>query len=274
MVDTSDDSIFADYTSEPTAEAMDSLGPGGGGKLDFYKFTVGAHALRLLPRMKGQSTDLPWVPRAVRWLRYGNLKMSIPDRRALLNDPEAACPVSDMLASFLASGEPAYVAIAEDAKPKYSYVGAVLPCPGNTPIRPENVAASMRLIEIGPGVYRDILKVFKDPMLNGNTLYHPANGFPIAINRAGEGMNTEYTVTAYAHLRGYIGGSRESALEAVKSLPDLDKLAAVPSVEFCQKLCDEFLASLAKAAAPGPAAPNAGTAMAAASRAAGLPFAR
>lgn len=273
MVD-HNDSAFDEYVTTPTAEDMDALG-GGGGKLDFYKFTVGSHALRLLPRAKGQSTDIPWVARVVRWLRYGNFKVSVPDRRLLLNDPEAACPVSDLLAQFTASGEPAYMAIAEDAKPKYSYVGAAIPCPGNAPIEPRNIEGAMRLVEIGSGVYREILKAFKDPMLQGSTLYHPVNGFPIAIERTGEGMNTEYSVKTYVNLRGYIGGSRESALEAVKHLPDLDKVAAPPSVEFCQKLCDEFVASLAKAAGNGGGQrPNAGAAMADVARAAGLPFNR
>lgn len=267
------DNIFDDYAAVPSAEALAAVAAAAGGEgHEFYKLTVGSHALRLLPRKRGQTTDVPWVPRCVRWLRYGNVKVSVPDRRALLDDPDAVCPVSMLIETFRASGEAAYLAIAEEAKPKYSFVGAVVPCPGNAPIDPHSIAGAIRLIEIGPGAYRAILKLFNDPMLQGNTLYHPQAGFPIAITRTGEGLKTEYDVQAYAHLRGYIGGSRESAIEAVKALPDLDKLAAVPTVEYCQGIVDEFMAAISSA--PAAQTRNAGAAMADASRAAGLAFKR
>lgn len=272
-----DDAIFDDYAATATAEGLANVGANAGGESrDFYKLTAGTHALRLLPRKRGQTTDVPWVPRAVRWLRYGNTKLSVPDRRALLDDPEAVCPVTQLVEMFRASGEAAYIAIAEEAKPKYSFVGAVLPCPNNAPIDARSIGAAIRLIEIGGGVYRDILKTFNDPMLMGHTLYHPKDGFPLAITRTGEGMKTEYNVQAYPHLRGFIGGSRESAIEAVKALPDLDKLAAVPSVEHCQRLVDEFMAAISTAASQpqGAGTRNAGTAMAAAAVGAGMNFQR
>lgn len=275
MGDFNDDNVFDDYTTVPTAEGLDAVGAAAGGdRPDFHKLETGANTFRLLPRKKGQSNDTPWVLRAVRWLRHGNVQLSVPDRRTILNDESAPCPVSELVESFRASGDPGYLKIAEEAKTKFSFVGAVVPCPGNRPIDPERIAAAVKMIEIGPGVYRDIVALFKNPMAKGNVLYHPVMGFPIDIVKTGSGKDTKYTLVSYAHLQGYVGGSRESALAAVKALPDLDAMAEVPSVEYCQKLCDAFLAKIAQAPAPGGTTVNAGTAMQAAATQAGMAMPR
>lgn len=272
------------YYAPVTTEALDATGAEGGA--DFFKLSPGPNYIRFLPRKVGESNTSPWVRRGQHWMRASKDAKAVGAAACMkvAHGDDADCPACAYAEALLAvpPTEPTYAtcqAIAAEMKVKVSFIAAgivydaaTLQRTGVESLDPSTAAKAIKLIEVGPGVRRELDDLRKNALAGGD-FYDPRSGFIVCITKTGTGMNTSYAVQAAKQLAGYSGGSVDAAVAILKNLPSLDKVCPAPTAASVQaelEACRDKLSSGAGQAQGGNR--HAGTAAAEMARGAGAQY--
>ena len=189
------------YYAPVTTEALDATGAEGGA--DFFKLAPGPNYIRFLPRKVGESNTSPWVRRGQHWMRASKDAKAVGAAACMkvAHGDDADCPACAYAEALLAvpPTEPTYAtcqAIAAEMKVKVSFIAAgivydaaTLQRTGVESLDPSTAAKAIKLIEVGPGVRRELDDLRKNALAGGD-FYDPRSGFIVCITKTGTGSLT------------------------------------------------------------------------------------